>query len=113
MSTDTKSELEVLRSEALSDADDLTKIPLGPDGQIVEILPQRLWRTSAMDALNSGRFSAWAEKCLTEDSYDIWEDVDPTMEEIEEFFAAVGEANGMSPLESRRLRRSAARARRK
>jgi hypothetical protein len=113
MSTDTKNELEVLKSEALADADDLTKVPLGSDGQIVEVLPQRVWRSSALDALNNGRFGEWAEKCLTEDGYDTWEDVDPTLEEIEEFFAAVGEANGMSPLASRRLRRSAARARKR
>ena len=113
MSQEPQNALETLRTEALTDADDTITVPLGTKGHTVGVLPQRLWRSSAIDALNNGRFGPWAEKCLTEDSYDTWEDLDPTLEEVEAFFEAFSEANGISPLASRRLRRSAERARRR
>jgi hypothetical protein len=103
---------EVLRREALAD-DDLVRVPLGPSEEIVECLPSRQWRSSATRALNEGDFETWAEKCLTNDGYDVWVEVDPTVEEIEEFFEAFKAAEGIHPLQSRASRRASMRNRRR
>ena len=107
------SAVEVLRSEALTDADDTVQVPLGPDDDMIEVLPSRLWRSSAMAAINGGNFELWASKCLTPESYEVWLDVDPTNEEVGQMLAAYREIDGLDPLASRASRRSSKRGRRR
>jgi hypothetical protein len=109
---DTAQPAEVLRREVLA-GDDLVRVPLGPSEEIVECLPSRQWRSSAIHALNTGDFETWAEGCLTEDGYDVWHDVDPTAEEIEEFLKSFKATEGIHPLQSRASRRASMRNRRR
>jgi hypothetical protein len=60
-------------------------------GQEVEVLPVSKWRRTAMAALRTGDIDTWADLCLTDDGYDVWEELDPTMGEIAEFFASFGD----------------------
>lgn len=105
-SVEPESSVEPLQRELLTDAADTVTVSLGPDEVPVTVLPQRLWRSSAMRALNRGDFEAWAEKSLTEAGYDVWLDVDPTVEEIEAFFEEFAKTAGISPGGSRASRRS-------
>jgi hypothetical protein len=60
-------------------------------GQEVEVLPVKQWRKSAMIALQSGDLETWADLCLTDDGYDVWDELDPTFGEIAEFFGSFGD----------------------
>ncbi|GAA3037060.1 hypothetical protein [Streptomyces glomeratus] len=57
-------------------------------GREVEMLPINKWRKSAMQAIQLGDLETWAESCLTDDGLDVWDELDPTMEEVGEFFAS-------------------------
>lgn len=67
--------------------------------------PLNKWRSSAMRALNTGDFETWAEKVLTDDDYDTWMDVDPTVDEINEFFESISDGLGVDRGNSRASRR--------
>lgn len=75
-------------------------------GQAVYVPPVRQWRASALHALREGDLMGWAEKTLPDDDWEIWQDVDPTMEQIEAFFASVDGRLGVNPGNSRASRRS-------
>lgn len=75
-------------------------------GRTVYVPPVRKWRASGLSALRDGDFNKWAESTLNDDDYDIWMDVDPTLDEIETFFASVNPGLGTSPGNSRRSRNS-------
>ena len=80
----------------------------------VYVLPRNRWRSSALTALNQGRFDEWAESCLAREiDVDAWMDVDPTIEQVEDFFLAFTEATGQSAGKSRESRRSLMRGRRR
>jgi hypothetical protein len=104
--------LEVLRNEVV-DVDDTVKIPLGPDGVMVEVLASGSWRSSAMQAQQDGRYEEWASKCLVNGSYELWQDIDPTGRQMVDFFDAFADAGGITPLESRASQRSSRRDRRR
>jgi len=79
-----------------------------PGGEPVRILPARMWRGTAMRALNSGDFDRWAELCLFGDDYmDVWHDLDPTNEEMMAFAREYRKVAGESLGQSRAVRRSA------
>ena len=103
-------ELEVLASEA---NDEEILVPLGPDRILIGVLPHRQWRASALEDLDEGRLRQWSEKCLTDEGLDRWEDLDPTVEEIGEFFSEFRRLQGIDPLASRESRRSSRRIRRR
>jgi hypothetical protein len=104
--------LDVLKREVV-DVSDTVKVPLGPDGDMVEVLCSGSWRSSAMDAQAEGRYGEWARKCLVGDGYQLWLDIDPTGREIVEFFDAFGDAGGITPLASRASQHSSRRDRRR
>lgn len=75
-------------------------------GRTVYVPPVKKWRASALHALREGDFDTWAKGTLADDDWDIWDEVDPTIEEIEGFFASINPGLGTSPGNSRASRRS-------
>lgn len=75
-------------------------------GRDILVPPLTKWRSSAMRALNSGDFETWAEVVLDNEDYDIWVDVDPTVEEINDFFESISGGLGVDQGNSRASRRS-------
>lgn len=82
-------------------------------GKTVYVKPVKQWRASALHALREGDLMGWAEVTLSDDDWAIWEEVDPTLEEIEAFFASINTGLGTDPGNSRRSRRSSNRTRRR
>lgn len=76
-------------------------------GRPIYVPPTKQWRSSAMHHLRNGDFQSWAESVLDDDDYDIWIEVDPTLEEIEAFFELVNPK--LSAGNSRASRRSSRR----
>lgn len=76
-------------------------------GRPIYIPPVKKWRASALHALREGDFETWAEVTFSEDDYDLWVEIDPTMEEIEAFFKTVNPGLGTNSGNSRASRRSA------
>lgn len=70
----------------------------------VEVLPITKWTSSAIHALRSGDIEIWAEKSLTPDSYQIWIELDPTLDEIEQFMDEWSKASGARLKVSRQRR---------
>jgi hypothetical protein len=72
------------------------------------IKPPGEWRTSAIEALQSGNFSVWARTSLaTPEDVETWEDVDPTVSQVEAMLREWQTASGQAVGESRASRRSA------
>ena len=86
--------LALVQNEALEDVDGIRVIELAP-GASVRVLPPRMWRVSALKAMRSADFDEWAKKCLgsTED-YEVFCDVDPTLEQVEQFMKRLNEESG-------------------
>jgi hypothetical protein len=103
---------QVLRHEAI-DPDAPHEIPLGPSREIVRVLPSRLWRSSAITAMNAGAFDIWASKVLVDGTYEIWQEVDPNAEEIGDFLIALKAVDGLNPLGSVQSRLSSTPTRRR
>lgn len=82
-------------------------------GKTVYVKPVKQWRASALHALREGDLMGWAEATLTDDDWDTWLEVDPTVEEIQAFFASIDTGLGTNPGNSRRSRRSSTRTRRR
>lgn len=85
-------------------------------GEEIEVRPVDQWRKSAMTALRTGDLDTWAEQALTDDGFDVWDELDPTFAEIGEFFASFGDemaAHDMqvpgAPRANRSQRRAASR----
>lgn len=72
----------------------------------VEVLPAGKWRSSGLAALHAGNFHVWARTCLTPEGWEIWQDVDPELDEIQVFFRAHRELTGEDTGKSRASRRS-------
>lgn len=72
----------------------------------VYVPPVKQWRASALHALREGDFETWAKITLEDDDWDAWQAVDPTMEDIEKFFASVNPGLGTDRGNSRASRRS-------
>lgn len=75
-------------------------------GQPIYVPPVKKWKSSALHALRNGDFETWAEKTLPDDDFDLWLEVDPDMEQIEEFFASINSKIGVNTGNSRASRRS-------
>lgn len=82
-------------------------------GQTVYCPPTKRWRASALHALREGDFETWAKITLDDDDWSTWQDVDPTLEQIEDFFTSVNPGLGTSPGNSRSSRRSSRSTRRR
>lgn len=75
-------------------------------GKTIYVPPVKQWRASALHALRNGDMQTWAEITLDDDDWDIWQEVDPSLAEIEDFFETVNKGLGTSPGNSRASRRS-------
>jgi|GEM_PF-1764599 len=98
-----------MRAEVAAEADvpdDVVTVPLGPDKRLVHVLPPGRWRSSANNAMQTGDFEGWAELCLTPGSYEVWCDVDPTLDEVMDMFAAVRRLTGQDVGKQSMSRRS-------
>lgn len=82
-------------------------------GRPIYVPPVKQWRASALHALREGDFETWAKITLDDDDWAIWAEVDPTFEEIDDFFATVNTGIGTSPGNSRASRRSSRNTRRR
>lgn len=83
------------------------------DDRKIEVPPVNLWKSSGMRALNQGDFETWAERVLSDKDYDAWCEVDPNLDQINEFFESIGDQLGTDRGNSRASRRSSNRTRRR
>ncbi|MFF7973838.1 hypothetical protein [Streptomyces sp. NPDC007905] len=61
------------------------------NGREVSVKPVNQWRNSAMRALRSGDIDTWADMCLTDEGYEVFEEEDPTLDDIAGFFSSIGD----------------------
>ncbi len=86
--------LAVVQNEAVDDLEGIRVIELVP-GTSVRVLPPRMWRVSGLKGMRQADFDTWAKKCLASaEDYEIFTDVDPTLEEIEAFMKRLNEESG-------------------
>jgi hypothetical protein len=101
----TLSKVEAIEAEVDAETDDTIEVPLCDT--TVRVLPAGEWRSSAVRALRSGDYDSWAEECLAGDDYaDVWQPLDPVLNEVEAFFEAWKDATGQDAGKSRASRRS-------
>lgn len=82
-------------------------------GQEVQIIPPAGWRISWQELLMSGQISGFAQKVLHPDDFDFFIEVDPTVQEFQEFVADASERSGESLGKSRGRSRSGGGTRRR
>lgn len=75
-------------------------------GKEIFVPPVKRWRSSGLKALREGDIEQWAESCLSDEAWEVWQEVDPTLEEIEAFFATINDGLGVEAGNSRSSRRS-------
>lgn len=80
-------------------------------GRPIYVPPTKQWRASAMHALRQGDFETWAEITLDDDDWDTWQEIDPTLAQIEDFFEIINPK--LSSGNSRASRRSSRSTRRR
>lgn len=82
-------------------------------GEKITILAREDWFIGAVTALQESRFDDWAEGVMTEDSFDTWVAVHPTIGEVDAMFREYYEATGQTENLSRAQRRVSTRSRKK
>lgn len=82
-------------------------------GVMVNVPVVKKWRSSALKAMKDGDFETWAQVTLDDEGWAHWQETDPTIEDIEGFFADINPKLGTSPGNSRASRRASARTRRR
>ena len=63
-------------------------------GEEVRVIPAAGWRVSWQELLMAGQISAFAGKVLHPDDFDFFVEVDPTVQEFQEFVAEASERAG-------------------
>jgi hypothetical protein len=93
------SALEAVAAEAANQGP--IRIQLGDDPKnTVLVLPTGKWRASAFEDIAAGRYGDWARKCSDAKGHQTWLDVDPTIDEVKQFFADWKEESGQDVGES-------------
>ena|SRR5690349_13451507 len=82
-------------------------------GEAMRVVPAGAWPVSAQRALREGDFDKFMATVLHEDDYDVYEELDPTLDEINQFIEDAGELSGESQGKSRGPARSSRRTRRR
>lgn len=70
------------------------------EGAEVTLAPYNEWRASTVAAMRSGNFTVWASAVLDEASLEHWDEVDPTLDQVQELFSAWLESSGTDVGES-------------
>ena len=65
-------------------------------GSDVDIVPTGAWRQSSMRKLRAGDMDAFMQDILSPDSYDLYLDLDPTNDEVNDFMEEAGAVSGES-----------------
>lgn len=100
------SALDALEAEVDAEAFDDGSLAVPLVDAVVHVLPVRKWRSSSVRAMRDGDFDRWAEKCLAEGDYALWQVIDPDMDEIEAFFTEWTRLSGQEPGKSAASSRS-------
>lgn len=70
-------------------------------GHLVRVKGALDWPASNVRAVKEGDFTTWAEKCLIRDGetdyYKVWESIDPTLSQVEQFFNDIKARTGQHP----------------
>lgn len=93
-----KAPLDHLEAEASKKLDPAKSetIEISFQGRTLYVLPVMKWKASGLRALRESDIDVWAEKCLTNGSYKVWQEIDPDLEQCEEFFTLWADATGES-----------------
>lgn len=91
-----ESQADALEAEAHEES-----VQIALADQKLTVPPMNQWRSSALSAMINGDFETWAAKTLSEEDYETYADIDPTIDELEAFFDRVTEAQGTSRGKSR------------
>lgn len=72
----------------------------------VSVLPPGKWKPRANKMLATGDFDGWAALCLEGDGFQTWTQLDPSNDDVEQFFRAWKDLGGQSLGESSASTRS-------
>ncbi|MGW1154444.1 hypothetical protein ACWD45_24570 [Streptomyces rubiginosohelvolus] len=82
-------------------------------GEPVRAVPNGAWPVSAQRKLREGNLDGFMAAVLHEDDYELYEELDPTLDEFNQFVEDVGELSGEPQGKSRRPSGSSRRTRRR
>ncbi|MGW3298513.1 hypothetical protein [Streptomyces rubiginosohelvolus] len=82
-------------------------------GEPVRAVPNGAWPVSAQRKLREGNLDGFMAAVLHEDDYEMYEELDPTLDEFNQFVEDVGELSGEPQGKSRRPSGSSRRTRRR
>ncbi|WP_331731684.1 hypothetical protein OG298_45530 (plasmid) [Streptomyces sp. NBC_01005] len=82
-------------------------------GEGMRVVPAGTWPVSAQRALRQGDFDGFMAAVLHEDDYELYEELDPTLDEINLFIEDAGNLSGEPQGKSRGPNRSSRRTRRR
>lgn len=74
--------------------------------ETITVPPVGQWRSRSLRDLRQGDFDTWAEAVLSEEDYATWQRVDPTVDEVNSFFASIRGGLGLDKGKSQRSSRS-------
>jgi len=106
-------EVEVSASEAQEIEAEGHYVAVDLCGEEVQVVPSTAWRSSWQRMLNQGNLDGFAEKVLSPEGYDLYLELDPTIEEFLQFAQDAAEAAGESLGNSRGPATSPRRTRRR
>jgi hypothetical protein len=82
-------------------------------GEAMRVLPAGAWPMSAQRALQDGDFDGFMARVLHEEDYELYVDIDPTLNEVNLFLEDAGKLSGESQGKSRGPAKSSRRTRRR
>lgn len=82
-------------------------------GEPMRVVPAGAWPVSAQRALRGGDFDGFMAAVLHEDDYDLYVDLDPTLDELNDFVEEAGNSSGEAAGKSRGPATSSRRTRRR
>lgn len=88
-------------------------VTVAVDGEPIRVMLATLWRTSWVQQVNQGDFVGFAEKVVHPDDLDLFQDIDPTLPEFQQFIGDAQELSGEPAGKSRGPSRSSRRMRRR
>jgi hypothetical protein len=82
-------------------------------GEPMRVVPATVWRVSTQRKLRAGDLDGFMADVLHEDDYELYEDVDPSLVDFNQFVVDANELSGESSGKSRGPSRSSRRTRRR